>query len=349
MALARWQATIVDESGNIQAAASVEVRSEASGLLVSIYSDRAGATPLSNPMTADSEGYAAFHVVGGAYKITAQKGSFARQWRYVGIGTMQEVDLAGGPPREVLSANRTYYVRADGSDSNTGLANTSGGAFLTLQKAADVAMALDLSIYNVTINVGAGTYAAGVVLGRLVGKGTVTFVGDTTTPSNVAISYVTVQATGWIMKGFKTTNTAIFSYHIGVSGGDTIFDYYQWDFGAADITSAHVLVTLRGTLRYFSSYTISGGAGVHWQCTLGGLIYRMDAVTVTLTGTPAFTYYVLAQSQSSINANLITFSGSATGTRYAGQRLSVIDTAGSGASYFPGNVSGSVDSTSVYA
>lgn len=96
--LARWQATIVDDAGNIQPGASVEVRREEPGLpLVTIYSDRDGTMPLGNPMTADSEGFAAFHVLGGAYRITATKNGFSRVWRYVGIGNAGEQDgIASG-------------------------------------------------------------------------------------------------------------------------------------------------------------------------------------------------------------------------------------------------------------
>ena len=58
--------------------------------------------------------------------------------------------------REILTANRTYYVnKTTGSNSNSGL--SSGTAFSTIQKAIDVACALDLSIYSVTINVADAT------------------------------------------------------------------------------------------------------------------------------------------------------------------------------------------------
>ncbi|TKT73671.1 DUF2793 domain-containing protein [Afipia massiliensis] len=72
--------------------------------------------------------------------------------------------IARSGGREVLTANRTYYVRTDGSNSNDGLSNASGGAFLTLQKAIDIVAALDLSIYNVTIQVGSGTYTSGAAV-----------------------------------------------------------------------------------------------------------------------------------------------------------------------------------------
>lgn len=94
MALARWQRTIVDDAGDVVPSASVEVRKESDNSLATIYSDRLGTTPLANPFTADAEGFAAFHAVGGAYKVTATSGAFSREWRYVPLGTAAERDAA---------------------------------------------------------------------------------------------------------------------------------------------------------------------------------------------------------------------------------------------------------------
>jgi hypothetical protein len=97
MALARWQAAITDDAGNVQDGAAIEVRRETAGApLAAIFSDRDGAVPLGNPFLAGPDGYAAFHAAGGAYRITASKGAFSRVWRYAAIGTAAETDAAIG-------------------------------------------------------------------------------------------------------------------------------------------------------------------------------------------------------------------------------------------------------------
>lgn len=92
MTLAAWQATIVDGAGNVQASASVEVIVEQSGALAALFSDRAGATPLLNPITADSNGFVRFYTAGSSYKITATLGAFTRVWRHVAVGLLGESD-----------------------------------------------------------------------------------------------------------------------------------------------------------------------------------------------------------------------------------------------------------------
>ena len=124
--------------------------------------------------------------------------------------------------RELLTANRIYYVRTDGSDTNTGLSNTAAGAFLTIAKALAVAAALDGSIYNVTIIVGAGTWTVPVVLPQFIGSGAWTLQGDPTTPSNVLLNAtgtcITANAINstWVVNGFKLQST---QYGLNVDGG----------------------------------------------------------------------------------------------------------------------------------
>ena len=133
------------------------------------------------------------------------------------------------PRREVLTANRTYYVRSDGNDSNTGLANTSGGALLTIQKAIDTVAALDISTYSVTIQVGAGTYTVPAsVSGPWVKSGSVTLVGDTTTPSNVVVSVsgtlacISVSGCGRLnVGGFKLTKPTTTASAYSPTAGST--------------------------------------------------------------------------------------------------------------------------------
>lgn len=94
MILSVWQRTIVNEVGDVQAAASVEVRDEVSGALAALFSDRAGATGTPNPAIADVNGFVRFYLAGGAYRIVVTKGGFTQTWRHVAIGTAAELDIA---------------------------------------------------------------------------------------------------------------------------------------------------------------------------------------------------------------------------------------------------------------
>lgn len=97
MAYARFQATAQDAAGNVLPDASIEVRSEETGSLVTVYSDRAGVTTKGNPFLADGDGYFFFHAPGGSYRVKATKGSTTREWRYVAIGMAAESDAVAIP------------------------------------------------------------------------------------------------------------------------------------------------------------------------------------------------------------------------------------------------------------
>ena len=128
----------------------------------------------------------------------------------------------GGGGREILTAARTYYVRTDGNDSNDGLSDTSGGAFLTPQKAIDVAASLDTAIYDVTIKFADGTYTIvnGLILKAAVGGGSIILEGNPTTPTNVVIRTNNAAAVDNVLvyKAQATTNYVLRGIHFDQVG-----------------------------------------------------------------------------------------------------------------------------------
>jgi hypothetical protein len=246
--------------------------------------------------------------------------------------------------REVLTANRTYYVRSDGSDSNAGLANTAGGAFLTIQKAVDVINgALDAAGYTITIQIGDGTYTGAVNLKNVIGfggAGTLIIQGNNATPANVHVSVAAdaFKADGiyaiWDIKDLKITapGNAI----TAVNGASVRFG--NMNFGAAGI---HICADIGGTVIALSSYTVSAAGYFHWQATGGGKIYITTGLTITITGTLAFNTWAYVGLLGLINCYGLTFSGSATGMRYNIFANSAVFTNGAATTYLPGNSAGS--------
>ncbi len=229
----------------------------------------------------------------------------------------------------MLTGNRIYYVRTDGSDSNDGLADTAGGAFLTIQKAIDTVLTIDLGGHAVTIQVGAGTYAAGVNLSTAFVGGNVTLVGDTTTPSNVVISpssgncIAVTNKASLTIGGFKLVASA--GYGIYAASNAVVSIANKMDFGAC---ANNHMGAFAAIINVNTDYAISGEAAVHAYAADQGTIndyYR----TVTLTGTPNFsTAFAQVERLADVLMFGNTFSGSATGTRYSVSYNAVLFTGG---------------------
>jgi len=249
--------------------------------------------------------------------------------------------------REKLTANRTYYVRSNGSDSNDGLSNTSGGAFLTITKALSVVASLDCATFNVVVQVADGTYNEGVTLPKPLGSGTFSLTGNISTPANVVINATNTGAvTGtdagvWFVQGFKLQTT---------TGGLLISAY-------------------RGTSLSFGYINFGSCAGAHQICAeQGALIAAIGPCSVTGQSTYAFmsasfygqiilygqtftfssgnkTYSIFAYAAAgTINSGSMVFTLSGvtvTAKRYQAELTGIINTSGGGASYFPGGTAGS--------
>lgn len=285
--------------------------------------------------------------------------------------SLQYANSAGTGPsgtpaivRESLTADRTYYVRTDGSDSNNGLADTSGGAFLTIQKAIDVVANLDVNGFDVNIQVGDGTYTQSLQLKNYVGSTSSAFgariVGNLTTPANVVISVNSVLpcvnseiASPWHLTGFKFTNAAATSGGGIQSNVNGIIFIGKLDCGSCSY--AHFATAYNGTIIFTVDYTISAsGGGAHCVCAGGAFAHTAyptyGPITITASGTishgGAFVNVDLGGVFESYQA---TFSGTFTGSRYSIVNNGVIQTYGGGASYFPGDAAGTTATGGVYS
>jgi len=310
---------------------------------------------------------AAAHAAGAAVKLHITAGEIAELQTAVNAHDIATTGIHGagsntiahtGLIREKLTANRTYYVRTDGNDSNTGLVNDASGAFLTIQKAIDTAAALDCSIYNITIQLGAGTYVvtSAIVLKSIIGSGSVTIIGDETTPTNVVIDgqgafpiiYCNaVPYTVYYLKGFKIYSSTANATRAIQSTSNSFVNFQNINFGTG-ITQYHLSAEYGGVIYATGNYTISGGTYAHVSCNNGTI--SIAGVTVTITGTPAFSgAYAFAQNCGVAILHACTFSGSATGTRYNISMNGVCYVAGAGATYLPGDVAGTTATGGQYA
>jgi hypothetical protein len=233
-----------------------------------------------------------------------------------------------------------------------------GGAFLTLQKAVDVVFGtLDLGGFDVTIQLGDGTYSGGVdQQSPQVGAGMVTIQGNAAHPENVIVTHAT--------PGRLATIIATNGARLRVKDCEV----------RADVTSSNLFVRAGGYILYSSlrigpspgrhqvvaddqgyiicegNYAIVGGGNGHWYAGgCGGL--RCQGKTITIVGAPNFSVgFAQAEIIGAVIANGCSFvnKASATGKRYDVSAGAVLYTGNAGETYFPGAVAGVVASGGQY-
>jgi hypothetical protein len=117
------------------------------------------------------------------------------------------------------TADITYYVRTDGSDSNLGNSDTAAGAFKTITKA--LSLVPQIVNHDVKIIIRAGAYAESVILNGLIGYGLVSLLGQgVVTVTNVAVN----QCTNVLISGFTATLAATGAAYAAKAGGYVKFD-----------------------------------------------------------------------------------------------------------------------------
>jgi hypothetical protein len=293
-------------------------------------------------------------IPGGGSGITTQDEGIlvdatATTLNFVGAGVtatdagsnVTTVTIPGGGGRELLTANRTYFVDPAGNDSNDGL--TGGTPFLTIQKAIDTVAALDIDIYDVTIQLADGTYSitTALQLKDPIGAGEVCILGNTGTPANVIIDgggttnnlfapnisqkytvealqgQAAVQSMSW--NGSVRSSRVVFRDCRYVSTGSNIRVFYgALSGGEISVKSTFTLVYSSGTIDSLFQ-GLASNASVEAQ-----------SLAITITGSPAFVSALGAFDRFS-NANFVSVSasGAFTGTGLDANRSSVILAMGS--------------------
>lgn len=282
----------------------------------------------------------------------------------VAAGTVFEgAGLGGGSGQPSFQARRyqltagvTFYVRTDGSDANTGLANSAAGAWATLQHAYDWIQAnVDMAGFAVVVQIADGTYAAGAsCVGPTIG-GAVVFQGNVGTPANVVIDvsgtagglcfysdwYARIGLTGVTMIGnagctqsIRFGSTAMGNVAFGATSGPQV---YASRFGYAELAG---------------NYTINGNATYHLQATHQGNIRVTGPGTGTVSGAPVFTDFVNTASLGDVTVTEgigpFAYVGAATGRRFFGDSNSYIQWAGGTVVSFPGSVAGATQDGAGY-
>ncbi|HXI76108.1 MAG TPA: hypothetical protein VNH21_03175 [Steroidobacteraceae bacterium] len=271
-----------------------------------------------------------------------------------GTGAVQIIPL-----RQKLDAALTLYADfVNGNDANDGLtagaapAGTTHGAFKTVQAAYNaLTTRYDTGGQNVTISFNNNDTQGLVITFPWAGGGQLAIQGPGGSPPSIGL----VPSSGSGITVLAPLPATLFLLNFKVSGllyGVSLqapgkISVKNLNFAATG--TAHISALVPGaSIVANGSYTISGGAAIHWYAALGGNITMQ--IPLTLSGTPAFSAaFAASDTISLVYAGGASYSGSATGSRYFVNNNAVVNTGTSGnPNALPGNSAGTASNGGIY-
>lgn len=223
---------------------------------------------------------------------------------------------------------REYFVRKDGSDTNDGLSNTAGGAFLTIQKALEQASWVMAGI--VTINVGAGTYSEFLSFPNQRTNRYVYLVGDAETPSNVVINSTVTSCAfmsgNALIDGFRLVSASN-ALWIDGANGPGLNNLRNLVFGGAGTGADHIRLVGQAKAYFSGTITVSAAAA-SFLALEGQSRADLEIDSLVISGTPDFSGAFITAKELSLvkipDTLTTTITGTATGKRYDVRHSSVL-------------------------
>lgn len=231
--------------------------------------------------------------------------------------------------------------------------------FATLQAALNFAATIDFNGFTLTIQLADGTYTGQTFVPVMVGQATAASLlikGNVATPTNCVLTASLnfdgiIVADGLVrcrIQGIGFVGTGAAPIAVKAQGGSVV-EILNCDFGTGFFY--HRYATGAATILLKGNISISGSvSGAHmtiennaFQDDTGGL-GSAAFYTVTLIGTPdlGFGGYVFANLGGVARSDFVVFNGAATGPRFFVQLNGVINSGGGGATFYPGNGSGTI-------
>lgn len=244
-------------------------------------------------------------------------------------------------------AATTLYVRADGDDSRDGL--TAQTSLKTVRHAWQRMKELDTANFEVTIDVGAGTFdVSGLDLGRttlsspratLRGQGAATVL-------NVSSGYFGFTVGSW----WRIENVKILlAKDTFVSNMKAYLLFANTTFAVSGVsTGPHLATTFSGVTHLDSGCAFTGSSSCAVSADSGGVVRILG--NISINGVFSLATMSCSGGSGILRAVEIlpTISGTSTGPRYAVSTNGVIRSVGGGPNWIPGSQAGTATSGGIY-